>query len=68
MIITSLRHLFFDDRYCKIFSSSIVLVGVDHSLGNSVGVVVGVYRCVGVSQGLAQCGVVGVHQVNSDVC
>ena len=50
------------------FSSSIILVSVDHSLGNRVGVVVGVDRCVGVSQRLAQCGVVGVFKVNCDVC
>ena len=53
--------------YCKLCSSSVVLICVGHSLGNHVGVVVGVDRCVGVSQRLAQCGVVGVFKVNCDV-
>ena len=34
----------------KLFSSSVVLISVGHSLSDRVGVVVGVDRCVGVSQ------------------
>ena len=55
--------------YCKfqIVSSSIVLISVDHSLSYRVGIVVGVDRCIGVSQRLAQCWVVCVFKVYCDV-